>query len=195
MSKSLPPVLAHARAIEQASIAFVGKFHSSKAKMNQRTHALLGWTLALLSNRRIRLATVICVLYALVACQNGENRVRYADLKANYRVASGQIYYQNCDNHGEMWYSFVVDSREYRSMVVPATLYCRSTEINSRINVYYNPIDPSINSNLPPEEAFRYYSSLRPSFSFILVGGLAIVALSKVLLNIRVRRKKRAAGE
>jgi hypothetical protein len=120
---------------------------------------------------RALLGVPLAVLVIMLSVVSARNRQKLEDLRGHGISTTGSVVAEECADHGEVGYRFLVDSKEYRGAGF-CPLNCGAATHGGEVPVIYDGRDPDTSICEPlPQALGRVQRFFRP----VIVGGIVVV--------------------
>lgn len=129
------------------------------------------------------LQPVMALLFLVALATIGDNRVGgYKQLVTRHATTTARTISTVCWNHGEVKYEFDVNGRKYTGSTYWLETPCNQVKPGYTFSVNYDPLDPTLNTTMAPNEAYIHHRDhlwSRIAVGVILIGGLLYHLLRK----------------
>jgi hypothetical protein len=137
---------------------------------------------------RCLLSALLCGFFLQIAgCYNSASN--YERLVLSHAEAFGRISHIDCANHGAVYYSFEVNGKILNARAPRDFIVCATAKIGDPLIVFYDPQNPSVNSLLQPDDAYRNEKGWYVPEWLWPILGVALVTVGGAALSLNTKRQ------
>ena len=88
-----------------------------------------------------------------------ERVLAYRQLVTRHVSTEAQITSKDCPEHGHVFYAFSVEGKRYTGSTYSLGRPCQMAQVGESVPIYFDPVDPTVNTNMHPEVAYDFHWS------------------------------------